>query len=410
MSVKTKNKELVVEVGAFVPHAAEAPTTLDAIVRPSYGHVLEDYVPGTVFVHPRGLTLDRATMITWARTFMECNPLYLNEPLAMRHGYDGLPAAPHLVMNVALSLGVQNDSERAIANLGYYDVRFLRPVYAGDTLRGRTRVVERRDRGVGKPGIATIETVAFNQDGQVVVQYRRKVMVPRGGDGPIEDPPTGSPDAAPDAAPVEAFPWKLTPKLHIPFVKNLSSSGMTRIETTLGAFAPGQIWVHPNGRTVTDEHVGLTYQVGNTHPLHFDRLYSQGQAGASGLGSGEPIVYGGLVFAWLCGLASRDVTENAVWELGFHDGYHTQPTIAGDTLYALTRILAVEPLTSADNDLGVVRMQLIGTKNLRAAAALDRYGADLFLAEDAKKALGKEKIPEKVFEIERAVLVRATPA
>jgi len=424
MSVRAKGKELVVEVGAFVPHAAEVPATLDAIVRPSYGHVLEDYVPGTVFVHPRGLTLTRGMMLGWARTFMEGNPLYLNEPLAVRHGYAGLPAAPHLVMNIALSLGVQNDSEKALANLGYYDVRFVRPVYAGDTLRGRTRVVERKDRGVGKPGIATIETLAYNQEGQVVVQYRRKVMVPRGGDGPIDDAPVAAaataesaegavpaPASAPAKPDAPTFPWKLTPKLHIPFVKELSSSGLTRVESTLGAFAPGQIWVHPNGRTVTDEHVGLTYQVGNTHPLHYDRLFAQGQAGASTISaSGEPIVYGGLVFAWLCGLASRDVTENAVWELGFHDGYHTQPTVSGDTLYALTRVLAVEPLGAADNDLGVVRMQLVGVKNLRGGAALDRYGADLFVPEDAKKALGKDKIPEKVFEIERAVLVRATPA
>ncbi len=396
-TVKAKGKELVVEVGAFKAHAAETATTLDAVVRPTYGHVLEDFVPGTVFVHPRGVTLDRASLITWARTFMEANPLYLNEQLAERQGYSGLPAAPHLVMNIALSLGVQNDSEKAIANLGYYDVRFLRPVYAGDTLTGRTRVVERKDRGVGKPGIVTIETLAQNGDGDVVVQYRRKVMVPRGGDQPI--------DEAARVEAREAFPWKATPKLHIPFVKDLSSSGLTRVETTLGAFVPGQIWVHANGRTVTDEHMGLTYQVGNTHPLHFDRGYSKAQSGPM---SGEPIVYGGLVFAWLLGLASRDVTENAVWELGFHDGYHTQPTFAGDTLYALTRILTVEPLASVDADLGVVRMQLVGVKNVRAAEALERFGADLFLAEDAKKALGKEKIPEKVFEIERAVLVRAT--
>ena len=49
--------------------------------------------------------------------------------------------------------------------------------------------------------------------------------------------------------------------------------------------------------------------------------------------SGDPIVYGGLVFAWLDGLASRDVSEHAVG-LGFTEGYHTQPAIAGDTVGA----------------------------------------------------------------------------
>jgi hypothetical protein len=32
-----------------------------------------------VFVHPRGVTLDRGSMLAYARAFMEANPLYLNE-------------------------------------------------------------------------------------------------------------------------------------------------------------------------------------------------------------------------------------------------------------------------------------------------------------------------------------------
>ena len=52
----------------------------------------------------------------------------------------------------------------------------------------------------------------------------------------------------------------------------------------------------------------------------------------------------------------------------------------------------------------------IGLKNIRPNAALEKYGADLFIAEDSKKGLGKEKISDKVFEIERSLLVRSEPA
>ena len=433
--VKVKGKELVVEVGAYESQAADVaaapiePIEIGEVVRRDYGHFLEDFTPGRIFRHPRGVTLDRATMLDYARTFMEMNPLYLNEAFAKAQGFDSLPAAPHMVMNLALSLGVQNDSEKAIANLGYWDVRFLRPVYAGDTLRGATRIVDRKDRGVGKPGIITVETLAENQEGRVVIQYRRKIMVPRRGDGPIEDPGVVSAgieggqfgqvgEGANEAeAAAEGFHWKTTPKLHLPFVAGVKGLGLTSEQSCLGAFKAGQVWVHSNGRTVTDEHFGWTYQVMNTHPLHYDRMYSSGRSGPM---SGEPIVYGGLVFAWLLGLASRDVSENAVAELGFHAGFHTQPTVAGDTLYALSRVLSVEPFPGADGhgaevavvaaELGVVRLQLIGVKNLRAEAALEKYGADLFIAEDDKKRLGKEKIPQKVFEIERSLVVRVNPA
>jgi 2-methylfumaryl-CoA hydratase len=151
--------------------------------------------------------------------------------------------------------------------------------------------------------------------------------------------------------------------------------------------------------------MALTYAVGNSHPLHFDRLYSTAQSGKMG---GEPIVYGGLVFAWLEGLASRDVSEHAVWELGFTEGYHTQPAFAGDTVGALSRVLAVAAAPGADG-YGLVTMQLLGVKNITAAAALEKHGADLFIKEDAKRDLGKEKITDKIFEIERRLLVQRRP-
>ena len=115
-------------------------------------------------------------------------------------------------------------------------------------------------------------------------------------------------------------------------------------------------------------------------------------------------MYGGLVFAWLDGLASRDVSEHAVWELGFTEGYHTQPAFAGDTIGALSRVLAVENIPGVDA-YGVVTLQLIGVKNISAAEALEKHGAELFLKEDTKRALGKEKIIDKIFEIERRLLV-----
>jgi 2-methylfumaryl-CoA hydratase len=102
---------------------------------PHYGRYLEEFVPGQVFVHPRGFTFFRAQMEAFARTHMQCNPLYLNEEFARASGFAGLVASPQMVFNVVLSLGVQNDSEKAMANLGYYDAQFLRPVHELDTIR-----------------------------------------------------------------------------------------------------------------------------------------------------------------------------------------------------------------------------------------------------------------------------------
>jgi len=373
--------------------APEVPFDADRARFPHYGRYLEDFVPGQVFRHPRGITVDAGLARSFATTFMEANPLFLSDEFARAVGFERAPASPQLVFNVVLSLGVQNDSEKAIANLGYYQARFLRPVYPGDTLRALTKVVDRHERGEGKPGIVTVQTLGQNQRGEVVLQYVRKIFVgPRG----------ERPETVPAPAEKADFPWVEDPAAELPLTAGPYPRDWTGPSTYAGDFAVGDVIVHANGRTVTDEHVPWTYGVTNTHPLHYDRVYSTGLSGAM---SGEPIVYGGLVFAWLQGLASRDTSENALWELGFHEGYHTQPTVSGDTLAALSRVVGVED-APGELDAAVVTLQLIGVKNLSAAAALDRYGEELFLKETPKKKQGLEKITDKVFEVERRLLVR----
>jgi 2-methylfumaryl-CoA hydratase len=377
--------------------AANIPVDLQRKRQPQYGRYLDELEPGQVFEHPRGFSFDTTNMLDFARTYMQANPLYLNTQYARAHGFTDLPASPQMVFNVTLSLGVQNDSEKAIANLGYYDVQFIRPVYPGDTLRAFTKVLERKDRGPDKPGITRIRTVSVNQRDEVVLQYERKIMVAWRGD---RLPTTPAPEVT------VAFPGDDTLVVELPLVDGVIAPGLTGPNTYVEDFAPGDIIVHANGRTITEEHMALTYMVGNSHPLHFDRVFS---SSLSGKMSGEPIVYGGLVFAWLDGLASRDVSEHAVWELGFTEGYHTQPAFAGDTVGALSRVLAVEDAPGAEA-YGVVTMQLIGVKNISAAAALEQHGADLFIKEDSKRAMGKDKIPDKIFEIERRLLIKRRPS
>jgi 2-methylfumaryl-CoA hydratase len=383
--------------------APGCPVRIDRVRAPQYGRYLDAFVPGQVFAHPRGFTFQLTAMLEFARTFMQTNPLYLNSEFAKAHGFPASPASPQMVFNVVLSLGVQNDSEKAIANLGYYDARFLRPVLPGDTLRAMTRVIDRHDRGGNKPGIVRVQTLGINQRGEVVLQYERKILV-----GPNPEPQAA---AASVESRAPAFPWidDVTVDLGDYHACAVDPS-LTGQRSYFEDFEPGDIVVHANGRTITDEHFALTYKVGNTHPLHFDRLYSQSLSGAM---SGEPIVYGGLVFAWLEGLASRDVSENAVFELGFTEGYHTQPVVSGDTIAAVSRVLATGPLPfvpgAIGDALGVVTFQLIGVKGVSAKAAVERYGADLFVKENDKKDKGKEKIPAKIFEIERRLLLKRQP-
>lgn len=372
---------------------SEVDVDLGNVQQPRYGRFLEEFIPGTTFQHPRGLTLYPAFVQEFATTFMQANPLYLDETYARAHGFAGLPVSPLMVLNVVLSLGVQNNSEQAIAHLGYYDVAFPLPVLAGDTLHAESLVLSRRVRGT-KPGIVRVRTHGRNQRGEVVVRYERAILIPAKDPAALADQQDIDAIKENSPAPLSLSLSHMTPR---PLPAHATGS-----HTYFEDFAIGEIILHSNGRTVTNEHMAWSYRLGNTHPLHYDQRYSSQRSGPM---SGAPIVYGGLVFAWLEGLASRDTSENALWDLGYTEGYHTQPTIAGDTLYAVSRVLA-----KADGPAGsgIVTLQLIGVKNETGATAVSQYGAALFEKETGKDRNGR--IPYKIFEIERRLLVKKRKA
>lgn len=389
------------KVTAFGELAPSTPVSTSEIIKPIYGRYLEEFQEGDLYVHPREFTVDRSFAQEFATVFMDANPLFLSAPYAQAHGFKDMLVSPLQVFNIALSLGVQNNSEKALANLGYYNAQFLQPVYPGDTLSARTKVLKINDKGPDKPGIVHVRTLCMNQAGEVVLQYERKIMIYQS-----NGKPKGKPEPSASGA---KFPESDAPTLKLPNLKFPTEfKNTTWSATYFENFKPGQIYVHQNGRTITDEHFPWTYRMGNTHPLHYDRLYSAGISGPMG---GDPIVYGGLVFAWLFGLASRDISENMLWEIGFTEGYHTAPSISGDTVTCITRILETKDV---GNEYGIpageVQCQVIGLKNIKANDAFDKYGEDLFYKENEKKKMGKEKISDKIFEIERRLLIKKKPA
>ena len=65
-----------------------------------------------------------------------------------------------------------------VANLGWDEVRFPKPVFIGDTLRAETEVVERREsRSRPECGIVVFKHVAFNQRDEVVAHCLRSALM-----------------------------------------------------------------------------------------------------------------------------------------------------------------------------------------------------------------------------------------
>lgn len=354
---------------------------------PIYGRLLEDFEPGATYEHPWEVTVDEGSLALFAGSFLDASPVYASRALARKLGFRDRPVHPLLLLNLGLSFSVHDVSEQAIAHLAYIDVRFPNACHPGDSVRASSRVLDARPAKSGDRGVVHVRTLLVNQDDAVVCAFERKALV-RGG-GKLQGRPASrlAPVAQPDPGDLPRLPEPLRERRALPRALDLPGY--------YEDFAPGDVILHGVGKTVGEsEHMQLTALCRNTHPLHFEEPYARAHGFA-----GTRVVYGGLVFAWVASLASRDTTGQSLWDLGFDQGAHPAGVVAGDTLYAASRVLAVEDRGA---DAGAVTFKLVGTKNARPGDLLAQ-GADLFADELTKK---EGKVKEKVFEIQRTVLVR----
>jgi 2-methylfumaryl-CoA hydratase len=359
---------------------------------PRYGRFLEEFEIGAVYEHPWEVTVDAGLLAVCAGSFLDASPVFASAHYARGLGFRDRPVHPLALVNFGISFSVHDVSEQAIAHLAYIDVRFPNACYAGDTLHAASTVLGVKASSEGQRGVVHVRTVLSAEDERVVCQFERKVLVKAAG-AAAGARTSAAPPRPPAAAADRSGGVGRMPAL---FDRPLPMRDRGGFPGFFEDFVVGDVICHDIGRTVSEsEHMQLTYIFRNSHPLHFEEPYAR-----SGFAKTR-VVYGGLVFGWVASLASRDTSGNALWEAGFDGGAHPAGVVAGDTLYAASRVLAVE---SRGRDSGLVTFKLVGTKNTKPSMLLDS-GADLFSSE-LDKRIPESKVKEKVFEIERTVLIR----
>ncbi len=360
------------------------------IITPRYGRMLDDFAKGETYVHPWDVTIDDGMIAQFAGSFLDATPTFASDEAARAVGFRQRPVSPLILLNLGLSFSVHDVSEQAIAHLAYIDVRFPEPAYAGDTVTASSKVLDVKLASSGDRGVVHVRTLLQTQAGVVVCAFERKALVRA---GRLQGRPAGP------ASSIQQPDFGVLPNL--PANLREGRLGARRPGGFAGFFEdfqPGDIYAHGFGRTVGEsEHMQLTMLVRNSHPLHFDANYCRENSFTK-----SRVVYGGLVLSWVLSLTSRDLTGNAVWDMGLDQGAHPNPTHAGDTLFAATRI---ESRTDLGPDAGAVTLRVVGVKNVHPAVLL-AGGADLFTPEIKKK---DGKIAEKVVEITRTMMVRKRP-
>jgi acyl dehydratase len=155
------------------------PATESRRIRASYGRYFEEFEPGDIYEHRPGRTITEADNIHFSLLTMNAHPMHCDVNFAARSEFGRLLVNSGLSLAIVLGMTVNDVSGKAIANLGWKEIRLLAPVFCGDTLYAESRVVDKRiSRSRPTQGIVTTHTRAFKQDGTEVMDFIRSSLIP----------------------------------------------------------------------------------------------------------------------------------------------------------------------------------------------------------------------------------------
>ncbi|MGF1606367.1 MAG: MaoC family dehydratase [Rhodothalassiaceae bacterium] len=152
--------------------------------RESFGRYLEDFQVGHIYEHRPGRTISEADNSWFSLLTMNTHPLHFDAAYAAKSEFGRPVVVSSLTVSLLLGMSVTDVSYKAIANLGWTDIKMTAPVFCGDTLYAESEVLEvRPSKSRPTQGIVTVRTIGRNQTGEIVCTFIRSVLIPKRGHG-----------------------------------------------------------------------------------------------------------------------------------------------------------------------------------------------------------------------------------
>ena len=150
--------------------------------RASAGRCFEEFTVGDIYEHRPGRTINEADNTWFTLLTMNQHPLHFDAAYAVKSEFGRPVVNSCLTLSIVAGMSVADVSQKAIANLGWTDIKLTAPVFAGDTVYGETEVLSKREsRSRPTQGIVTVRTIGKKADGTVFMSFERQVLVPKRG-------------------------------------------------------------------------------------------------------------------------------------------------------------------------------------------------------------------------------------
>ena len=153
--------------------------------RESFGRYYEDFTAGDVYEHRPGRTITETDNTWFTLLTMNTHPLHFDAEYARKSEFGRCIVASPLTVAIMVGMSVSDVSQKAIANMGWTNIRMTAPVFAGDTLYAESEVLAKREsKSRPTAGLVTVMTRGFNQDGVPVCDFERTILIARRGFAP----------------------------------------------------------------------------------------------------------------------------------------------------------------------------------------------------------------------------------
>lgn len=313
------------------------------------GNYFEDFTVGKILNHATPRTVTTGDVALYTALYGSRFAVQSSDAFSKTLGLQGAPLDDLLVFHVVFGKTVPDISLNAVANLGYADCKFLKPVFPGDTLATTSEVIGVKENSNGKTGVVYVRSTGRNQNGDTVLDYVRWVMVRK------KDEASPAPEA-------------VIPELPKAVCVDVLGSALPQIDTSQydtslagssdmwGDYDVGEKIDHVDGMTIEEaEHMMATRLYQNTAKVHFNQ-HTEGQGRF-----GRRLIYGGHVIS-LARALSFNGLANGFHIAAINGGRHIAPCFAGDTVYAWSEIIEKAELPGR-SDVGALRIVTYGVKD-----------------------------------------------
>ena len=150
--------------------------------RESFGRYFEEFAEGDIYEHRPGRTITETDNTWFTLLTMNTHPMHFDAEYAKHSEFGRCIVCSPFTVALMVGMSVTDVSQKAIANLGWSEIKLTHPLFAGDTLTAESEVLGKREsRSRPNAGIVTVKTRGHNQDGTMVCEFERTMLIAKKG-------------------------------------------------------------------------------------------------------------------------------------------------------------------------------------------------------------------------------------